>query len=93
MPNASDRTFKPGDEVMLWRENIVNNRIGKWLGQYKNVTSEPDKKIVLVDQYGETNRYSVAQVKPNPREADSSVNFLSQVINTFRKCEHGRQNF
>ncbi len=33
-PTASDTVYVPGDQVLVWRENVVNNRIGKWLGPY-----------------------------------------------------------
>ncbi len=33
-PTASDTIYVPEDQVLVWRENVVNNRIGKWLGPY-----------------------------------------------------------
>ena len=56
------------------------------MAHYKVITSEPGKKIVLVDQDGETKRYSVAQVKSYLRPSYGSVNFIGQIVHTFRKC-------
>ncbi len=34
VPGASDRLYQPGDQVLVWRERQVNNRIGEWIGLF-----------------------------------------------------------
>ena len=33
-PSAADRFYQPGDQVIVWRDKIVNHRIGEWLGPF-----------------------------------------------------------
>ena len=62
-PDAADRVFEPGQLVLVWREKIVNNRIGEWLGPYQVISMDHHTKIVLVDCDGESKRFSATQVK------------------------------
>ena len=47
-PTAADDVFTPGDQVLVWRENVVNNRIGEWLGPFVVDNFEADKKLVYI---------------------------------------------
>ena len=39
IPPATDRRYQPGDKVIIWREKIVENRIGKWMGPYTVIST------------------------------------------------------
>ena len=47
-PDAADVMYTPGDMVLVWREKIVNNRIGEWMGPYKVEGFDPSSKIVHI---------------------------------------------
>lgn len=32
VPPACDRSYQPGDKVLVWREKLIADRIGEWLG-------------------------------------------------------------
>ena len=46
--SSTDSIFTPGDEVLVWREKIVNHRIGEWIGPFIVDSVEVDKKIIFV---------------------------------------------
>ena len=56
-PDAADRVFEPGQLVLVWREKVINNRIGEWLGPHQVVSMDHESKIVLVDVNGEAKRF------------------------------------
>ena len=84
-PQAADRTYQPGDEVLIWRENIDENRIGQCLGPYKVISFDASARIVLVQK--EINypyeRYSIMQVKPFLRPIEYANRFVSSVASAF----------
>ena len=48
VPAASHLTYTPGDQVLVWREKSVENRIGEWIGPYTVETVDHDSKIFVV---------------------------------------------
>lgn len=48
VPLACDRAYEPSDKVLVWREKVVNNRIGEWLGPYEVDSMDTTKKLVFV---------------------------------------------
>ena len=50
--SATDHIYSPGDYVLVWREKIVNNRIGQLISLCTVLTFEPASKIVILDQNG-----------------------------------------
>ncbi len=36
VPSARDRLYQPGDQVLVWRERQVNNRIGEWVWTFRS---------------------------------------------------------
>ena len=63
---AADRAYQPGDEVLVLREKQIENRKGKYIDPYMIIALDPTRKNVLVqlDEKGNLERYSTAQVKP-----------------------------
>ena len=50
IPPAADIVLEPGDPVLVWRENVVNNRIGEWLGPFKVDNYDASRKLVFVKE-------------------------------------------
>lgn len=48
VPAAADQAYEPGDEVLVWRENVVNSLIGEWVGPYPVLGMDAIGKIVYV---------------------------------------------
>ena len=65
-PNANVRIYQPGDEVLVWREKLVENRIGEWVGPYIVKSYDERSRIVLVQKSADSahERYNITQVKP-----------------------------
>lgn len=66
VPPACDRSYQPGDKVLVWREELVANRIGEWVGPFEIEFVEYDKKLVFIRdvKIGPARPFNVAQVKP-----------------------------
>ena len=87
-PPATDRDYTPGDQVLVWREKKVENRIGEWVGPYTVISYDSEAKIVMVQKSVEAKyeRYSTSQVKPfmQPTEvATEFVRFLHSALQPF----------
>ena len=77
-PPSADQTYQPGDEVLVWRENQVEYRIGEWIGPYTVVTYDVPSKVVVVQKDIDSahERFSVTQVKPFMRPDKAATVFL-----------------
>ena len=77
-PPATDHTYEPGDEVLVWREKQVEHRIGEWLGPYTVVTFDAASKVVVIQKDSESahQRFSVTQVKPFLRPESAVTSFM-----------------
>ena len=64
-PNASIRAYSPGDQVLVWRERVVDNRIGEWTGLFTVIAADEAKKIVFVldVRIGAGRPFNIAQMK------------------------------
>ena len=49
-PSATDHVYQPGDKVLVWREKLVENRIGEWIGPYTANSFDENSRIVLVQK-------------------------------------------
>lgn len=45
MHTAADRYYQPGDKVLVWRENVLINRIGELMGQFTVLVIDSTKKL------------------------------------------------
>ena len=72
-PQATDRTFQPSDEVLMWREKVLENRICEWVGPYKVITFDAMARIVLVqkDENALYERYNITLLNDTPEEEDT----------------------
>lgn len=81
VPRSADALFQPGDKVLVWRERIVNNRIGECVGPHEVVTVDCSAKMVHVkySREGLPRPYNFAQVKPYMSEMAVSHAFLVDI--------------
>ena len=81
VPKAANRSYQPGDKVLVWREEVVDSRIGEWLGPFSVSSFEPEKKLVLVqdDKGGSPKPFNVLQVKPYLEPTDVAHSFMSDL--------------
>jgi len=64
VPPSADNPLKAGDQVLVWKEKVVNNRIGEWLGPYTVDNYIDEKKLVYVRYKDNDIRpFGIAQVK------------------------------
>ena len=65
VPTAADTFYQPGDKVLVWREKIVESRIGEWLGPFEVLATDEEKKLVYVKdvKIGAARPFNVSQVK------------------------------
>lgn len=47
-PPAADSIYYPLDNVLVWREKQVENRIGEWLSPFVVISVDDDAKIILI---------------------------------------------
>lgn len=49
-PAAADNFHQPGNKVLFWRENILNNHIGEWLRLFIVLEKEESRKLFFVQE-------------------------------------------
>ena len=75
-PKMHDYACSPGYKVLLWREKIMNNRIGEFIALFTVRNCYERSKIVAIDQDGVIKRYSTSQIRPfleQPSMPDNSI--------------------
>ena len=55
--------YSPGDKVLVMRENILNIRIGEFIGLFTVLYHDGRSKIVSIDQDRVTKRYYTSQIR------------------------------
>ncbi len=83
--SATDNTFEPGDKRLVWREKLVENRIGEWVGPYIVRSNDAKGGIVLVqkDENSAHERYNLAQVRPFLEPGAAEISFLDNLHSSF----------
>ena len=61
-PKMQNYIYSPGDKVLIWREKIVNNRIGEFIGPFTLLHHDDRSKTVAIDQDGVIKRYYASQI-------------------------------
>ena len=75
-PSSKDLIYNPGDKVLVWRGNVVNNWVDLFIGPYAVLSFDPKPKIAVIDQDGEKKRYTVAYLRTffaKPTIVDNSI--------------------
>lgn len=85
VPNASNHMYKPGDKILVWRENIVNNQIGEWLGPFEIEGMDERAKIAYIrdDVNSPARPFNIVQIKPYYSPDILAGDFISDVNNFF----------
>ena len=88
VPLAANRAFDPGDQVLVWREKIVNHRIGEWIGPFTVLCMDASKKLVYIQdvKVGAARPFNVAHVKRYIVPMDVAHSF-------FADLHHGLSHF
>ncbi len=65
VPPAADQWFQPGDEVLIRREKVMNDRIGEYLDPSRVLGMDARKKMVYVQdvEIGNAPPFTTTQVK------------------------------
>ena len=94
-PSANVHVYQPGDEVLVWREKLVENRIGEWTGPYIVKSYDESSRIVLVQKSADSahERYNITQVKPFLRPNAAAIRFLDSVHTTLSDFANERRPF
>lgn len=84
--SAADQRYNHGDKVLVWREKLISNRIGEWVGPFDVVESDEEKKLVFVRdvKIGTACPFNVAQVKPNLAPEVLAHGFLTESLGPLR---------
>lgn len=59
VPPAAHISYQPGDRVLVWREKLLANRIGEWVGPYTISNVDESHKVAHID-----NRHTEGNSKP-----------------------------
>ena len=88
VPLAANCAYDPGDQVLVWREKVVNHRIGEWIVPFLVLGMDAGKKIVYIQdvKVGAARPFNVAQVKRYIVPMDVAHSF-------FADFHHGLSHF
>ena len=78
--------------MLVWREKLIESRIGEWTGPYIVTSYDAHAKIVLVqkDEDSQHERYNLVQVKPFLTPEVASNNYLRTLHSSFQKFSSER---
>ena len=81
VPPASDRSYEPGDKVLVWRKKQIAQRMGEWLGPFKVVSTDYAKKLIYIRDadVDPARPFKVTQVKPYLSAETLSRSFLCDI--------------
>ena len=86
-PTATDTIFYPGQQVLVWKEKVFENRIGEWLVLYTVFSFDATAKIVLVqkdaDSAYETCNTTLVKDLKEPVAAETNV--IDKLYSTLRE--------
>lgn len=83
VPPSSSKLYDVGDKVLIWREKLISNRIGEWLGPYEVTNFDLSKKLVEVLVNGKRSQFNVSQVKHYYSQGDLSRLFFTELRGAF----------
>ena len=97
-PKATDHVYQSGNQVLVWAEKQINNRVSMYRSPFTVFSSDADSKIAVIEEeLGEApKRYNTAQVRlyaEDPEEVAAS--FIAShskafpVIETLMMVLHG----
>ena len=63
-PALRGHIYSLGDNVLVWRDKIANNRTNELIGPYTMLHHDALSKIIAINQDGAVKLHSKAQVRP-----------------------------
>lgn len=86
-PASTDQIYIPGDMPLVWRENIVNNRIGEFLGPYKVRSFNCETKLVYIEDEKSKSiqPFCTTQVKPYILPQKLSTTYMAQLGHALKR--------
>ncbi len=87
IPQSADRTYQSGDNLLVWREKLVENRIGELTGPYTVCSYDASAHIVQVQKEPDSphERYNVEQVRPFLQPIATANHFVVAVAATLNQ--------
>lgn len=84
-PPATDYILKPGDEVLVWREKLVEHRIGEFIGPFLVDSVDHATKTIFIrdSKVGAARPFNISQVKLYHRPENISFSFISDLCRPF----------
>ena len=78
---SNDRVCHAGDDLLVLREKVVENRIGKWVEPYKMNSFNENSRIVVVQNSEDLphEQYSIKKVKNMLAPETASTNFVDEL--------------
>ena len=98
-PTATDYVYQLRNQVLVWMEKQINNRIGTYRGSFTVIRFDVDSKILLIekDSVKAPKRYKTAHVKQYIEDQEEvAVNFMSslnKVIANYRDVADGGEHY
>ena len=83
VPAAADNSYNPGGKVLVWRGNVVEDRICEWVGPFNVLGIEARKKIVYVKDVNICNArpFNVVQVNLYIPPEYAALSFFQEIYN------------
>lgn len=89
IPNAAGIEYEIGQRVLIWREKMVANRIGEWMGPYvvEGVNREGKQVYVKDVEVGPARPFGLAQVKPYVLPTHMFLQDLAHLLGIYASCK------
>lgn len=84
IPATADIYYQPGNKVLVWRENVVNNHVAELLGPFTLIGVDPNNKIGFISDYEAGKAIAFGIDKLNPYYPPSDI-----TKSTFDSIQYG----
>lgn len=83
VPPSANIAYEPADKVIVWREKLIANRVGEWLGlfQFNSVDNYAKPVYLLLAPESDLSSFSFSQVKPYVTASEVSYTHLCELLN------------
>lgn len=93
VPPCSENTYTANDKVLVWREKVVSNRIGEWMGPYTVRRFDANKKLVYVNISDKEVPFNTSQVKNYMDPEELSLSFFTELGNALSRFQDPAEEF
>lgn len=88
VPPASDAMFHKGEQVLVWREKVISNRIGEWIGPFTVERFEKENKLVHVNISGKIKPFNIAQIKSYHIPEEIAHSFIAEILSRLERFKN-----